>query len=259
MNRLHSRPRDQDKQRDDDKLRPIATPYLGRAAVHQIDKTAHIVDQPDLDRRDDNGKHTRDPEHRFERRAVGAEKGPQPRGRRVLLGVVRIGIDKIFEKSKHNSPVGRVFAATIERAAPKRPQVASAFWRVQQTVPRRRKPRSDPERPKRGQPPAQSRAGIFRHQISGLHGKYSRFGLRDTIKHSRIGWRFRQAGAQHNNRARHIAAVGMGNRGHCLCAICRLFQPMQVFRVCLAQPQALIDILTTKRCQPRPPVHRHLQ
>ena len=106
---LDQGPKQKDEGGGEDQLGAMGRQHLGRGARgQQVDDAAHVPDQPDLDRGDDDRHQAGDRVKPFERLGIGPQERPQPTRGGVGLGVGRVGIDQRFEKAEHRGPSGAV-------------------------------------------------------------------------------------------------------------------------------------------------------
>ena len=97
-----NRPDEEHDQRGKDELGPMRRPDLGRAAaIEKIDEAADIPDQRDLHHRDQRVEDSRHRKDRMKRFCVIHQERQQAPGRRVLFFIGHIGVDEIFEETKH--------------------------------------------------------------------------------------------------------------------------------------------------------------
>ena len=98
---MQRRAQNKDEHRDGDELGAMHGPDIIRFTTQKVDKTAHVVDQPDLDG-SHHDRHESGPEEDMpEGLAIVAKKRPEASRRTILFGIVAIGINEVFEKTEH--------------------------------------------------------------------------------------------------------------------------------------------------------------
>ena len=101
VDRLHQGPQEQHGKGHEGQFGAVVLPHLRGVAAEQVNDTAHIVDQTDLNRRDKDRHHPGEDKDLFKRLRIVPQKGPKPLRRVILFAIGNIGIYEVFEKSEH--------------------------------------------------------------------------------------------------------------------------------------------------------------
>ncbi len=98
---LKRRAEQQHKERNKNQLSAVGLPKQRRITAQQVHQTPHVVDQPDLNRRNDNRHESSQGKHLFKRLGVVPQKRPQLLRRFIVFGVGNVGVDEVFKETEH--------------------------------------------------------------------------------------------------------------------------------------------------------------